>query len=175
MEVLQTQTTPVTNRAGETRVSRCKLSFALLALLWIASGCATVAISPFQLYSNAIARANTALEGGLIDHAEWLDLSDRLLSQHIRGDFRVPAFIAQRRDIFADVDAGRLTPADGARRIGETFAQIKEDTEARFYAQQLDLKFADVMQDIRHKGAFAQSVAGDLGIVGGLALGRGRR
>lgn len=146
-----------------------------LVILLFLSACATAAVSPFQLYSQAIAQANQALKDDRISNSEWLDLSDRLLLEHITGDFRVPAFIKQRRETFTMVEDGRVLREEGARQITDAFGKIKEDTESRFYAQQLDLRYADVMQDIRSKGAFSQSVAGDLGVIGGLAIGFGRR
>lgn len=143
----------------------------IAALAWLVSACAATTVSPYQLYSQAIVQANEDLKAQRIGTKEWLDISDKLLLEHITGDFSVLAFIERRRAITAMVDEGKLARDQGAAQVAEAFREIRETMEARFYAQQLDLKYADVMSDIRHKGAFAQSVAGDLGIVGGLAIG----
>ena len=106
---------------------------------------------------------------------DWLDISDALLLQYFTGDFRVPEFIKQRRGIYQLVEVNQITNVEGSHRIAEAFLKIKEETESRFYAQQLNLRYAEVMQDIQTRCLAAQSIAGDVGIIGGLALGSALR
>ena len=151
------------------------MKFFFLALVFIA-GCSTVASSsPHSLYTQAIAKYSNELRDGAITDDQWLDRSDTLLLQYFTGDFRIPSFIQERRMIYKSVESGQISQEHGARRIVAAFDNIREETEARFYAQQLNLRYAEVMQDIQTKGLFAQSVAGDIGIIGGLALRRALR